>query len=116
MVKTANGKKGGLLKGNSHANGGIKAVVTDDGNRPVELEGEEAIVNKKSMRDQKRYRVEGTPRQIVSAINSLNGNGVVIENGGKLTDLQSGRTQIMKDGGLIDNSFDYLWFLKWHLA
>jgi hypothetical protein len=33
------------------------------------------------MADDKEYEVTGTPRQIASAINSINGNGVVIEDG-----------------------------------
>lgn len=113
---TSNGKKGGLLKGKSHKDGGIKAIVTDDAGRPVELEADEAIINKRSMNDRKIYRVEGTPKQIASAINSLNGNGVVIEEGAQLTDLSTGKVQVMKKGGLIDvltNDDDPLWFLKW---
>ena len=45
MQKTNDGKKGGVLSGNPHSKGGIKAVVTDD-SRPVELEGGEVIINK----------------------------------------------------------------------
>ena len=39
--------KGGLLEGNSHANGGIPMLV--DGKRPIEAEGGEAIINKRSV-------------------------------------------------------------------
>ena len=39
--------KGGILEGNSHANGGIPMLV--DGKRPIEAEGGEAIINKKSV-------------------------------------------------------------------
>ena len=39
--------KGGLLDGNSHANGGIPMLV--DGKRPIEAEGGEAIINKRSV-------------------------------------------------------------------
>jgi 8-oxo-dGTP pyrophosphatase MutT (NUDIX family) len=42
------------------------------------------IINRRSMADDKEYKVTGTPKQIASAINSLNGNGVVIENGAEI--------------------------------
>lgn len=113
MQTTNNGKKGGLLSGPSHKENGIKAVVTDNGGQPVELEGEEAIINKRSMKDKTVYQVKGTPRQIASAINSVNGNGVVIENGAELTNTRTGQTTIMKKGGEVP-TFNYLWFLEWY--
>ena len=119
MKSTNNGKKGGLLKGKSHDEGGIKAVVTDTG-QPVELEGEEVIINKKSMQDQTEYSVKGTPKEIASAINSVDGNGVKFEEGAEMTNLETGETTIMKDGGLLQNIdletpiSKYLWFLKWN--
>jgi hypothetical protein len=42
------------------------------------------IINRRSMADTKKYEVTGTPKQIASAINSINGNGVVIENGAEI--------------------------------
>jgi hypothetical protein len=45
------------------------------------LESGSIIINRRSMADKKDYKVTGTPRQIASAINSINGNGVVIEDG-----------------------------------
>jgi hypothetical protein len=45
------------------------------------LESGSVIINRRSMADNKEYEVTGTPRQIASAINSINGNGVVIEDG-----------------------------------
>jgi hypothetical protein len=117
MKSTNNGKKGGLLKGDSHAKGGIQAVVTDTG-QPVELEGEEVIINKKSMQDETEYNVKGTPKQIASAINSVDENGVKFDEGAELTNLETGETTIMQDGGLLQNldlPYDkYLWFLKWY--
>lgn len=79
MAKTtSNGKRGGMLKGPSHDNGGIPAIVTDAGNKPVELEGDEAIINKRSMNSKKVITVTGTPCEIASKINSMDGNGVKI--------------------------------------
>jgi hypothetical protein len=42
------------------------------------------IINRRSMADEKEYKVTGTPKQIASAINSLDGNGVVIEKGAEI--------------------------------
>jgi len=72
---TNNGKKGGMLKGKPHYDkqgnsvGGIKAVVTDAGGKPVELEGGEVIINKEAS---KKYWRE------LSKINQSAGNGVAI--------------------------------------
>jgi TP901 family phage tail tape measure protein len=62
--------RGGMFKGNSHANGGVKFAV---GGRIMEAEGGEAIINKKSTAKFK---------PILSAINSYNGNGVKFADGG----------------------------------
>ena len=48
------------------------------------IESGSIIINRRSMADEKEYEVTGTPKQIASAINSLNGNGVVIEQGAKI--------------------------------
>ena len=81
--------KGGFTKGPSHKDGGIKMVVKSTG-QSVELEGGEGVINKKSMSDNKTYKVEGTPRQIASAINEIDGNGVRFDEGAKLTTLEKG--------------------------
>jgi len=62
--------RGGMFKGASHANGGVKFRV---GGAIHEAEGGEAIINKKSTA---RFR------PILSAINSYNGNGVKFADGG----------------------------------
>jgi ADP-ribose pyrophosphatase YjhB (NUDIX family) len=48
------------------------------------IEGGSIIINRRSMADPKIYIVTGTPRQIASQINSNNGNGVEIEDGGSI--------------------------------
>lgn len=74
-IKTNNGKKGGWLVGKRHYDksgkplGGIKAVVTDAGGKPVELEGGEVIINREAS---KKYWKE------LSKINQSAGNGVAI--------------------------------------
>ncbi|QMW02297.1 hypothetical protein [Spirosoma foliorum] len=65
VIDNQSGKfaKGGYLEGPSHAEGGIKYRL---GNRNIELEGGEAIINKKSTAE--NYA-------LLSAINSSNNNG-----------------------------------------
>lgn len=58
-----------------------KAINTDVED---DLEGGSIIINRRSMADKKKYFIKGTPRQIASAINSLDGNGVVIEYGAEI--------------------------------
>lgn len=48
------------------------------------IESGSIIINRRSMADKKIYEASGTPRQIASVINSINGNGVVIEDGGSI--------------------------------
>ena len=98
MKETNNGKKGGMLKGKSHAAGGIAAVVTDT-NQVVELESAEAIINKKSMKDQEIITVTGTPCEIASEINSKDGNGVKIPCDDVASMDTSGANEAMKEQG-----------------
>ena len=49
-----------------------------------QLEGGSIIINRRSMADPKKYTITGTTRQIASAINSMNNNGVVIEAGAEV--------------------------------
>lgn len=83
---------GGVLSGPSHAQGGIPAVV---GRRtPVELEGGEAIINKRST---SRFR------PVLSAINQA-GGGRAFEKGGVVPKFQAGGLPSLRvqtpDGGL----------------
>ena len=78
--------RGGLLRGRSHSQGGIRGQI--DGN-PIEVEGDEVIINKRSAR---------VFRNELSAINSYNGWGNPFPN--------AGRPRFMRDmkfarGGVI---------------
>jgi predicted ABC-type ATPase len=95
-TRTSNGKKGGLLEGKPHYDkdgnslGGIKAVVTDAGGKPVELEGGEVIINKEAS---KKYWKE------LSKINQSAGNGVpILPPDGAVTDEDP---EEFSDGGNI---------------
>lgn len=73
------GARGGLLRGASHRDGGIKYQMGGD---IVELEGGEAVINKQSIASNDILTVTGTPRQIASDINSYRGYGVSFAAGG----------------------------------
>jgi len=96
--QTNNGKKGGLLKGKSHDDGGIQAVVVDTG-QPVELEGEEIIINKKSAKKH---------RKLLSKINQDGGGVPILKKGGWSHD------RSMRSGGKVKSKSlrDYIWSIS----
>lgn len=73
MNKTNNGKQGGLIVGESHENGGVKAVVTDT-NVAVELENGEAIIKKEAV--EKHH-------ELLSKINQESGGAQIVPLGHK---------------------------------
>jgi ppGpp synthetase/RelA/SpoT-type nucleotidyltranferase len=87
--------KDGLFVGKSHKEGGIPMVVKSTGQR-IEVEGGESITNKTSMADTKRRTLTGTNCEIISQINTQNGNGVAID-----CDSVVGKKYEYKDGGMI---------------
>lgn len=90
--------KGGIVEGKSHAQGGEKFAV---GGRVVELEGGEAVINKRST---------AMFAPILSAINSVNGWGKKFEAGGILPNNTVRETpQNMLIGSLL-NSFESINF------
>jgi hypothetical protein len=109
-IVTTDGKKGGNLTGKPHKNkqgtdvGGIKAVVTDANDRPVELEGGEVIINKEAS---KKHWKE------LSKINQSAGNGVPI---GEPVDPHDEDPQEFDKGGKIQfnpNKLPNKWILKY---
>jgi hypothetical protein len=89
-------KDGGVVCCKSHTQGGEKFNV---GGRVYELEGEEGVINKRSMRDKNVYTVTGTPKQIASKINEI-GGGVKFEEGAKIEKT----SDKMQDGGQITDN------------
>ena len=73
------GAKGGLIEGASHAEGGVTFTSRQSN---IELEGGEGVINKRTMQSKDVISVTGTPRQIASQINSMNGYGVAFSRGG----------------------------------
>ena len=90
--------KGGLTKGKSHAEGGIKMKVKSTGQN-IEVEGGEVIVNKKNVSDPTKLNFEGeqkTTCEILSDLNSRNDNGVALE-----CDSVEGKKYKHKEGGKL---------------
>ncbi len=107
---TTNGKRGGNLVGKPHKDksgksvGGVKAIVTDAGGRPVELEGGEVIINKEAS---KKHWKE------LSRINQSAGNGVAID---KPIDPHDEDPEEFAKGGKIQfnpNKLPNKWILKY---
>jgi hypothetical protein len=95
--------KGGLAKGKSHDEGGIKAIVKSTGQR-IEFEGGEVIVNKTNVADPTKLEFEGekkTTCEILSDLNSRNNNGVTLD-----CDSVEGKTYL-EEGGSVSDSIDY---------
>jgi predicted ABC-type ATPase len=77
------GASGGLLVGNRHSEGGIKAVNKSTG-QPLEMEGGEVVITRDAVSDDKKRDFEGemlTNREILSRINQ-SGGGVSFAEGG----------------------------------
>mgnify|MGYP003665242838 CR=1 FL=1 len=79
-------KYGGMVKGPRHEQGGVMAVK--NGKPIAEVEGDEYIINNDIIKDKKesknKFRVEGTPAQIASALNSYKGYGDNTNPGGNI--------------------------------
>ena len=92
--------KGELLKGRSHAEGGIPVKVANS--RMVEMEGGEGVINKRSMASEKKYSFQGkkmTTCEIVSELNQKKGDGVAFN-----CDSVEGRSYKLAKGGQIEEN------------
>jgi hypothetical protein len=79
------GKVGGMLVGQRHSEGGIKAINKST-NQPLEMEGGEVVITRNAVSDDKKRMFEGkmmTNREILSKINE-SGGGVSFAKGGKV--------------------------------
>jgi ppGpp synthetase/RelA/SpoT-type nucleotidyltranferase len=84
-VVHASGDAGGMLVGNRHSQGGIKALNKST-NQPIEMEGGEVVITRNAVSDNKKRSFNGkmmTNRQILSTINE-SGGGVSFAEGGEL--------------------------------
>ena len=77
------GSAGGLLVGNRHSEGGIKAINNSTG-QPLEMEGGEVVITRDAVSDPTPVEFEGkkmTKREVLSEINQ-SGGGVAFADGG----------------------------------
>lgn len=79
------GNVGGVLVGNRHSEGGIKAVNKST-NQPLEMEGGEVVITRNAVSDNEKREFEGemlTNKEILSRINE-SGGGVSFADGGDI--------------------------------
>jgi hypothetical protein len=101
MITHKAGNAGGLLVGNRHSEGGIKAVNKST-NTPLEMEGGEVVITRNAVSDGEKREFEGemlTNREILSKINEA-GGGVSFEKGGNV-DYSVDCDDNMAEGGKI---------------
>lgn len=98
-IQAAQYARGGQLAGPSHADGGIKAMLPDGSF--VEMEGQEGVINKRSMASNDVLNLSGTPAQIASAINSYKGYGDSFATGAKRVAARGG---IMAPAATVNRS------------
>jgi predicted ABC-type ATPase len=96
------GSAGGLLVGNRHSEGGIKAVNKSTG-QPLEMEGGEVVITRDAVSDESKREFEGemlTNREILSRINE-SGGGVSFAKGGDVPHKCSCSGKQYKFGGKL---------------
>ena len=105
VLTTSDAIRGGEFQGESHqgVNNGMRAVIVDNGNEPILVEGSEAIINKKAMNSPKKYTITGTTKQIVSTLNQKEGNGRAIG------DSEAEILKIFNEGGTISSQKDVIY-------
>lgn len=105
------GAAGGLLVGNRHSEGGIKAINKSTG-QPLEMEGGEVVITRDAVSDDTKREFEGemlTNREILSRINE-SGGGVSFADGGDIPERCACKGKeykfggkMMKDNEIVEN-------------
>ena len=105
------GSAGGMLVGNRHSEGGIKAINKST-NQPLEMEGGEVVITRNAVSDDQKREFEGemlTNREILSKINE-GGGGVSFAKGGDVPQyiMTSGKEykyggKTMKDSDIVSS-------------
>lgn len=102
QITHKSGSVGGLLVGNRHSEGGIKAINKST-NQPLEMEGGEVVITRDAVSDNQKREFEGemlTNRQILSRINQ-SGGGVAFADGGDVPEKCSCSGKHYKYGGKL---------------
>jgi transposase-like protein len=103
------GSAGGLLVGNRHSEGGIKAI-NKSSNSPIEMEGGEVVITRNAVSDNSKREFEGqmmTNREILSKINE-SGGGVSFASGGDVPSSCKCSGKSYKYGGKMVSDFDII--------
>jgi len=101
------GAAGGLLVGNRHSEGGIKAVNKSNG-QPLEMEGGEVVITRNAVSDETKREFEGemlTNREILSRINQ-SGGGVSFAEGGDIPKKCACSGKTYNYGGKVRSDYD----------
>lgn len=101
------GAAGGLLVGNRHSEGGIKAVNKSNG-QPLEMEGGEVVITRNAVSDETKREFEGemlTNREILSRINQ-SGGGVSFAEGGDIPEKCACSGKTYNYGGKVRSDYD----------
>ncbi|HON92780.1 MAG TPA: hypothetical protein PKZ07_14530 [Sedimentisphaerales bacterium] len=85
-------RDGGMVKGPSHDNGGVKFRVEDTG-QLVEVEGSEPVITHRAMQSQDVIELEGTNLEVLNEINTRFGGKTMTD---PVTSLSGGDTVICK--------------------
>jgi predicted RNA methylase len=88
----SNSSKGGIFKGNSHADGGIKFTVPETG-QGIEVEGEEPLIPREALTDTTPKTRKGTNKKILHDINKNVGAKGMDE---KATEVHAGDSIVCK--------------------
>ena len=103
------GNAGGVLVGKRHSEGGIKAINKSTG-QPLEMEGGEVVITRKSVSDNKKREFEGqmlTNREILSKINESGGGVKIFSDGGDIeSDTCSCSGNSYKYGGKMMSDYE----------
>jgi hypothetical protein len=103
------GSAGGLLVGNRHSEGGIKAVNKST-NSPLEMEGGEVVITRNAVSDDTKREFEGqmlTNREILSKINE-SGGGVSFASGGSVPSSCKCSGKSYKYGGKMVSDYEII--------
>jgi predicted ABC-type ATPase len=103
------GSAGGLLVGNRHSEGGIKAVNKST-NQMLEMEGGEIVITRDAVSDEQKREFEGemlTNREILSRIN-VSGGGVSFADGGDVPSSCSCSGKKYNYGGSLKTDYEII--------
>lgn len=106
IIISGDNSDGGYFIGKSHAeDGGIKVVNKETG-EPLLVEGGEVIINKRVLAKDEKFVCEGTPKEITSKINEMEGGVSWSETGScRLVKTAADGTEIEEDATRADEGF-----------